>query len=248
MQYLYLFIDLASLSIPFIYSFHSRINFHKQFHAAIPAILFTALCFIIWDSAFTDRGVWGFNPAYISGLYLFNLPLEEVLFFICIPYACLFTYHCLTRFYPIQWKEHTELICCIFLITLLFGVGIVHVAKVYTYATCVSTAALLVIFRFIFMVKWMGRLLSVFAVLLIPFFIVNGLLTGTALPEPVVWYNEAENMGIRLHTIPLEDVIYGFELIMINVFFFEWLGSRKAKVRYSRLQDNISLIPCKELY
>jgi lycopene cyclase domain-containing protein len=56
---------------------------------------------------------------------------------------------------------------------------------------------------------------------LIPFFIVNGILTGSGLKQPVVWYNNAENIGIRLFTIPVEDIAYGLELILANIFFFE---------------------------
>jgi lycopene cyclase domain-containing protein len=58
-------------------------------------------------------------------------------------------------------------------------------------------------------------------VVLIPFFIVNGLLTGTGLEEPVVWYNNQENVGIRLLTIPIEDTIYGFLLIGLNITLYE---------------------------
>ena len=218
---LYLLINICSVSIPYIFSFHRKINFQRQWHAAFPAILITALCFVAWDIVFTERGIWGFNPDYISGLYLFNLPVEEVLFFICIPYACLFTYHCLSLFFSLQWKTRSVQIVCITLALLLMVISTLYMDRAYTFVTFISTAVLLLLLQFVFKVTWLGKLFSIYPVLLIPFFIVNGILTGTGPDAPVVWYNDAENMGIRLLTIPVEDVVYGFELIMLNVLFFE---------------------------
>jgi len=55
-------------------------------------------------------------------------------------------------------------------------------------------------------------------VMLIPFFIVNGILTGSFIDNEIVWYNNDENLGIRLFTIPVEDTIYAFTLILTNLF------------------------------
>jgi lycopene cyclase domain-containing protein len=64
--------------------------------------------------------------------------------------------------------------------------------------------------------------------MLIPFFIVNGVLTGSWIESQVVWYNNAENLGIRMGTIPVEDSIYAYSMILMNLFFFEYF-TQKSK-------------------
>ena len=49
---------------------------------------------------FTSLEVWGFNSDYLINFFIFNLPIEEVLFFICIPYSCVFTYFVFTKYVP----------------------------------------------------------------------------------------------------------------------------------------------------
>ena len=39
--------------------------------------------------------------------------------------------------------------------------------------------------------------------------------------------NNSENLGLRLLTIPVEDVFYGMLLVQMNVFVFEWIRSKK---------------------
>ena len=119
---LYLVINLASISVPLLFSFHPRIQFHKEWKYAIPAILLAAIPYLIWDEIFTRAGIWGFNPTYIGDLALGELPLEEVLFFICIPYACLFTYFVLSKL--TAWSLHESwnkgvTICLSFLFVLM---------------------------------------------------------------------------------------------------------------------------------
>ncbi len=221
MKLTYLLVDLGSFIIPFLFSFHPKLKFNEQFKPFIGANLITAIIFLIWDAVFTARGVWGFNNDYILGWGIAELPLEEILFFICIPYACVFTYHCINQFYTIKWRKNFENMFIVFISSSLFIIGILNLNKAYTTVTFISTALIILLFKYIFKVKWFPRIFTIYLFLLLPFFIVNGILTGTGLESPVVWYNNEENLGIRILTIPIEDIFYGFELILLNVFFFE---------------------------
>ena len=60
--------------------------------------------------------------------------------------------------------------------------------------------------------------------ILIPFFIVNGLLTGSFIIDEIVWYNNNHNLGLRIGTIPIEDIFYGFSLLFLPLYisFSPW--------------------------
>ena len=66
-----------------------------------------------------------------------------------------------------------------------------------------------------------------FLVILIPFFIINGVLTGSGLDNPIVWYDNTENIGVRLFTIPAEDVIYAFGLLLSTLIIIDYLEKNK---------------------
>ncbi len=225
MKYLYLLIDFFTVIIPFIFTFHPKLKFYKEWKWFFPANILTAIIFVIWDIAFTKMGVWGFNEKYLLGIYFYNLPIEEILFFICIPYACVFTYYCLTRFYKIKLNAKAEqrIVHLLSFILLLTGIFFYH--KFYTATVFISLGIILLLMKYFLKNDWLLKLITIYPLLLIPFFTVNGLLTGTGLQDPVVWYNNLENMGWRILTIPIEDIFYGFELILLNIFFYKLLRS-----------------------
>ena len=74
----------------------------------------------------------------------------------------------------------------------------------------------------------MGYFWLAYLVHLIPFFIVNGVLTGAVTPEPVVWYNNAEILGIRLYTIPAEDTVYALTCLLLPITVMEFIQSKTA--------------------
>lgn len=230
MKNLYLAINFFAVIVPFLFSFHPKIKFYKHWKAFFIADGIVTLVFIMWDNLFTNLGVWGFNPDYITGIHIFSLPLEEVLFFICIPYACTFTYHALTSFYNFQWNKKKENLFVLLFAIFILSIGLIYYNRLYTSVTFISIAILLLLIQFVLKINGLSKVFSSYTILLIPFFIVNGILTGTGINEPVVWYNDAENLGIRLLTIPIEDVIYGFELIMLVILGYEYLKKTTEKI------------------
>ena len=225
-KYLYLILDLVVFIVPFVLSFHKKSPFTNKWKYLGIALLVTSIFFILWDEVFTREKVWGFNDQYVMGIFLGSLPLEEILFFICIPYACVFTYFLLNN--SIEKDHlfpHQELISSVLIVLLLIA-GIYNIDKWYTGVTFIALALFLAYQMLKIKPRYMGRFYFAYAVLIIPFFIVNGILTGTFMNDSVVWYNDNHTLGMRIGTVPLEDFFYAFFLVLMNVAIIEWLEER----------------------
>jgi len=220
-NWLYFFINLGAISVPFIAGFDKRLRFQRQWKFLFPAMLLTMVIFIPWDMVKTNLAVWGFNPRYLLGFYIGNLPIEEWMFFIAIPYACLFTYHSLNYLVKKDYLGKYADMITLVLAILLLVIGLMNNGRLYTSVTFISTGIFLMFHRFVVKGDYMGRFYLMYLVTLIPFFIVNGLLTGSFIPEEVVFYDNAQNLGIRLGTIPVEDMVYGLLMLLMNVTWFE---------------------------
>lgn len=222
----YLLINICSVAFPLIFTFHPKLKFNKEWRAYWPANLITSAIFVLWDMYYTQLGVWGFNEKYITGYKIGNLPIEEVLFFVCIPYASVFTYHCL-KIYSSKISEQLNTTpVSVLIVLILLIVGIVNITKLYTSVTFIALSVLILFLQFYIRAKWLSSFYLFYLVILLPFFIVNGILTGTGIDEPIVWYNNNENMGIRMLTIPIEDTFYGMILLLLNVCLFEYFKQK----------------------
>lgn len=227
MKNLYLILNLASIAVPFLVSFHPRLKFYKKWQSLFLAIVITSAFFISWDIIFTKHGIWGFNPSYLIGIDIVNLPVEEWLFFICIPYACIFMHYALLELNP-QWNvsKHLSKIIAVSLIILLAVLTIVFYNRCYTLINF-GYGALLTLLVYIYKPALLQKYFITFLFMLIPFFIVNGILTGFGIENEVVWYNNSENLGIRMITIPVEDTIYAFTMVLTSLVLLEHFEQRK---------------------
>ena len=211
---LYLILLLCSIIVPFVLSFDKKLQFYKQWKYLMPSVVVIALVYIAFDIYFTKLGVWGFNPRYHSSIVLYKLPLEEWLFFIVIPYASIFLHDSIILYFS-RFRISNKLAkyLSVSLILISLALVIFNLDKVYT-TYIFSSLIVVLIFSFFDKRSVINSFYCTFLVILIPFVIVNGILTGTFIDEPVVWYNNDENLGIRFLTIPIEDFSYAFSLIL----------------------------------
>jgi lycopene cyclase domain-containing protein len=227
MKYTYLLVNFFTIIVPFIFSFHPKLKFYKTWRAFFPAVILTGLFFILWDNYYTSLGVWGFNKQYVTGIFIGHLPLEEILFFFCIPYACVYTYHCIDLFLEKDAPAKVETwLTNLFIISFII-IGLLNYERTYTIFAFLCPAFFLIVGKYFLKVNWLFRFYLIYGILLFPFMIVNGVLTGTGLDNPVVWYNEEEMFGIRLLTIPIEDVFYGMAMVLMNLLIYKSLIKRE---------------------
>jgi lycopene cyclase domain-containing protein len=227
----YLWIIIATVAGPFALSFDKKVAFYKQFKYLFPAILIIGFAFISWDIYFTANSIWGFTPEYLSGIYFYNLPIEECLFFLVVPFACVFIHEVLKAYFPkFQGKKLAHFFAFAFTFSgLLFGV--MNFDNWYTSSACIISAILTIGIYFRFRVSWYQNFVFTYLVALIPFIIVNGILTGAVTDKPIVWYSEEHIIGLRIITIPFEDLYYNYCMLLPIVGIFEYLKSRKERLK-----------------
>lgn len=212
----YLLFDLAILAVPFLLGASRFAWFYDRLGVALRATLVVAVPFVAWDAAVAGRH-WWFNPQHVLGVGAFGLPVEELLFFLAVPLACLFTWEKLlggdrARGRPDAALGGLPLRWLYPLVWAAIPLGIVAAAQGLEYTgyalVALGTVALLDHALGVGLLV-VPRALAYFGVVLLLTVACNGYLTA----RPVVLYGEAYQLGVRLYTIPLEDFVYGLALV-----------------------------------
>lgn len=227
MKYTYLLVNFFSVIFPILLSFESKVNFKQYWKYLLPATMLTATFFLVWDHYFTLWGVWRFNQDYIIGVYIAGLPVEEWLFFFTIPYACVFSYQVLNYYIPKEIPSFWLKVINIFVPMLLFVTAFVNYDRAYTFSSCFF-CGLYLLLMIMKKAKFLGKFYVAYAGSYVMFLLVNGILTAL----PVVIYNDMENLGIRIYTIPIEDSAYGMLLLLMNISLMEFYYEMKNR-RYT---------------
>lgn len=223
-KYYYLLALIGSVFFPLILSFDSKVNFKQYFNQLIKSVPLIGVLFIVGDIIYTYLGVWGFNSKYHLSGSLINLPWEEVGFFLIIPFACVFIYEVVQAYFKLNESKYIDK--GLLVIALTFAIlALLFTERLYTTATYSFTSLILLYLRWK-RPSFRLKLLFAFLLSLIPFILVNGFLTGMFTPEPIVWYNNLENLGVRVFTIPIEDFSYSFNLIALNIILHEYFKVR----------------------
>jgi len=219
----YLLINILIILFPLILSFDKNLTYYKKLPHLLFSISVVSTAYIIWDSVATERGDWAFNPEHLIGISFFGLPIEEIFFFITVPYSCIFIYETV-KFYVKEKEIRVNKIFYWIVAVSLIIVGIIFNYQHYTFTVTIFTA---LFFILVLLIKpqilssfhyWLTIMIS-----FIPFLIVNYFLTSI----PIVTYNDASFFGKRFITIPLEDFLYSFSMISLWILFYEFSLRRK---------------------
>ncbi len=224
---LYAWLMLISIAGPLALSFDKKVAFYKQWKSLSIGLLVNAVLFIAWDIWFTKQQIWGFNPAYSSTLKFWGLPIEELSFFIVVPYASIFIYACLKAY--LKRGIYTQLITWLNVIGMLVCLVamVAFTTKTYTLVNTSIAFVLLAAHQFWLKKAYMAYFWIAYFVHLLPFVIINGVLTGAVTPSPIVWYSSEHIIGLRLISIPIEDFFYALSCLLLPVTVMEALLSKQ---------------------
>jgi len=229
-QWLYFGIHLFSFLPVFLLSFDKKVHYYKSWKNLFPAILLTAIPFVLWDIIFTTWRVWGFNEMYHQVLTVFGLPIEEILFFIVIPFSSIFIYQCLRYYFPRDILAPIDKWISIGLGGLLILVGMFYWNRIYTSTTFLLTGVFMIFHYLNFENTYRTRFYLSYLITWVPFLIVDGVLTGGYTQQPIVIYHSEEFLNFRITSVPLEDSIYGLLLLMLNMsLFMHFEGGNKVR-------------------
>jgi lycopene cyclase domain-containing protein len=212
----YLFLNLVTIAGPLALSFDKKVAFYKNWKPFTLSMLATSTIYIVWDIWFTKINVWFFNSQFVYGKWFANLPLEEYIFFIIIPYACLFIYACLKAYLPnFSFNKSLKPIVISLMAISLIAIAIhpIHLYTTITFGFLFITLYALLLTRH---TAHLSHIILAWIIALLPMAYVNGVLTS----KPVLIYNDAQNLGIRIGTIPVEDFFYNmvYMLWMITIY------------------------------
>lgn len=219
----YLLINIAIIFFPLILSFDKNLKFYKKVPYVLQSITFISTAYIVWDVIATKRGDWAFSPEHLLGFYILRLPIEEILFFITVPYSCIFIYETVS-FYVKEKKLSINNKLFLIPAILVMILGTIFYHQNYTFTVSIFVGAF-----FIGAILFNESLLDsrnfwiTILIAFIPFLIVNYFLTSI----PVITYNEAAFSGKRFITIPYEDFLYSFSMVSLWILFYELAKEKK---------------------
>lgn len=219
-KFLYVLVMGFALLGPLALSFDKKVAFYKYFKPLFLATMPIALLFIFWDIAFTSIGVWGFNEKYLTGISLAGLPLGEYLFFFVIPYCCIFVYQVVKAYFSKDYFKPYSHSISNFLIGFSIALVVLYYDQLYTAINFSLLAISIFFFQRVVKAEWLGRFYFAFMIIIIPFLLVDGILTGAITNEEIVWYSKRYIIGLKIGTIPFEDLFYGLiQLLWVTGLF-----------------------------
>lgn len=202
-KYTFLLIDVLIFFVPMFLMLDKRFESKRTFNQLVPALLLMAALFTVWDLAFSHSLIRTFNPNYVIGFYFLGIPFEEYLLFLLTPFAVTVMYEYMTIVVPERMRQQNGNSFAMVLAVLFLFLAMAFRQHLYTFYTCLFSSLLLQFNVYFLKSQFLGRYFFVFAVALVPAMLIHGVLTS----HPVIQYSHTGISGIKLGTIPFEDIV-----------------------------------------
>ena len=214
---LYSLIPLLIITGPLALSFDQKVHFSSHWGSVLLATLVIGSLFVVWDIIVFKRGDWQFNDAYVGTRRILGLPIGEILFFIAVPYACLFLFEVGRSYFGSTSLAIWPIWLSWFLAAVAIAGAIYWRKQGYTQLALLALAvfwiAQAVCFPFLIL-RYDFLFFSVTG--LVAFGIVNG--SYTALPT--IFYRPEAIWGRRFFKIPLEDFMYNWAYLGLTLIVY----------------------------
>lgn len=221
----YLLFNLFIFAGPISQSFDRRVRYVRRWPLALAAAVLSLIPYIIWDASVNGRH-WWFSDRFTLGVRLAGLPIEEWLFFLSVPFACLFIWEIIITFRPIKFSTGMKRFGILLFLGLPIGAWIFASGREYTGLVLMALAVIYLADRLLKTRVWEDqRAHLLIAIVLGLTLVFNTYLTA----RPVVLYDPQYQLDFRIITIPVEDFIYGLTHILLTVIFYEKLKGQRAR-------------------
>lgn len=235
MKYEYLIFNIIVISGPLFFGSLKRFFFLNYLKEALISIVVSAIPFLIWDAAVTNRH-WFFAEQYTMGIRFFGLPFEEILFFFTVPFACLFTWQMVKKYFISSSFNSNQLngiadnflsnrtIIAIIILFLIISIASFTNGKEYTSLTALIFSLSILYDKYYGAKIIITKRFVVYFIFVSLFTVIfNGYLTW----RPIVTYDEIYQIGLRIFTIPIEDFFFGYALLIFCTSIFEKMIKNK---------------------
>ncbi len=222
MNYTYLLINVALLLIPLILIYSMKMQQNRAVKFMLLAVFINVFVFSVPTEYLTQMKVIVFNPPYLTGFILWQLPIEELLFSLVMPFAGLAVYIFLnTRFPDLKFEKYSlalsNILLGICIAILYFGYH-----NLYTLFTFLILLVFLLYVEYVNKIRFMYRFYRAWLVSLVPFYIAASIVNAL----PVIQYNEKETLIFNFLNVPFESPFYFMGMLLLTVYLFELFKSR----------------------
>ncbi|WAC41083.1 lycopene cyclase domain-containing protein [Pedobacter sp. SL55] len=223
MKFTFLLLALGPLLLPLVFHLDKKIFKNDNFKAAFGASLVSAIIFSALTVVLQIFGIITFATDSTLGVVFKDVPLEQYLHNFSFSFASVSVYQYLNIKFPANNLQKYSLALSNLLMGLCVAFLFFGYPKWYTLGTFGTLLILLFLIEYVGTLRFMYRAYRAFAFILAPFCLVYGLLFWNGL----VVVAKQQVTGMHLAKIPVENLFIALSMLLVSVYMFEFLKSKK---------------------